>query len=187
MGFLKEFGRRRYERRYRAAWTTYLAYYTYAKLEPADALRVHALAVDFDRQVDPIHAVAVRLNWWRPWALRHAAAMHALGIPPALAEESWPFTPADARRLLKPSRIVRPLIDRAGTTLMQRWARLYWDFHWFDPATTDALADLKGRGIDVEPLLPDPLTQRTLDWPRNWQYPTWRDWWTARGGANSAG
>ena len=169
--------RRRYERRYRAAWTVLLGQYTYSQLSPEQQEAVGERDVQFLRECGVATASIVR-RMPRRFVGTYVVAMKSLGIPPAVGAEPWDVPAGVEMPALAPKGTVW-LGVRNGRDVLSYWLNLMHDYHFPDPATEDARRDLIALGADIPPV--DSVDLDEIHYlTRDGEVLTWRQWMRKR-------
>src|SRR6266702_2684159 len=165
--------RRRYNRRYLSAWTLLLARYTYQKLSPVQQAAV--------RERDRQYLLACGDAWVflkarspQKYFPDYVIAMKSLGIPPALAGETWPVPQNVQMQAVTPNRW--GLLPRGRNKVVWYWWKLITNYRVFDPATEDARRDLASRGIEV-PIIDPSTIDEVHHFLPDGRAVTWRQWW----------
>jgi hypothetical protein len=139
-----------------------LGQYTYSHLSPEQQEAVRERDVRFHRESGSSFATIYRRMPSRFFG-SYIVVMRSLGIPPALANESWDV-PAGVE-----------LTPAGRTRLFNYLFQLLRDWRFTDPATEDARRDLIALGADIPPLDAVDLNE-VHHLTRDGQVVTWKEW-----------
>jgi len=127
---------RRHRKRYNAALFIYLGAYLFSTMRPEDRARVEAKVTELLKQIGASKPAHARYASPSLRAFCRALAMQRLDTPTSIDGVTWDG-----------------LLPRRDAAL--RWEMRFFDFHPRSPATTEAIAFLRARGLDVPDVLHD--------------------------------
>lgn len=132
--------RRRQRRRFDIALFIYLGAHVFSTLRPEDRARVEGEVTELLKQAWWDKASHARYANPELRAFCRALAMQRLDTPTSIEGITWD-----------------DLVPRPGRLI--RWDLRFLDFRPLSPATNEALAFLRARGVDIPDVLHDPYAQ----------------------------